>query len=334
MSEAVSAWKRFRYRLEWLICAGFATTVPLFSRRFCARLARVLGWAAYHLDRRGRAVALDNLRCAFGERYTEKERQQIALKSYQNFARTMVDLFWGRALNPGNWQRYLTIEGDPRPRDGRGVIMMCVHWGNFEWASLSIGFLGVPTSIVAERFKNGLLSDVFNGNREVSGHTIIPQENSMIRLLKVVKRKGAAGMLVDLTVRPEQGAVVIEGFGRKMAGSPLHAVLAERGNALLLPVHAESLPDGRCRVTVDPPLEVPEGADTQTIAQLCWNHFEKRIYERPELWMWAYKHWRYTPKGATGYPFYSNPSSKFEKLLAGKPVLSKKRSARMASPEA
>ena len=38
-------------------------------------------------------------------------------------------------------------------------------------------------------------------------------------------------------------------------------------------------------------------------------------YFRPELWLWAYKHWRYRPADAKRpYPFYSNVSKKFEKL--------------------
>jgi lauroyl/myristoyl acyltransferase len=327
---SLSRFKRLRYRVEWLLCAGFAAVVPRLPRSLCAQLAEGLGGLACRLDRRGHAVALDNLRCIFGDRFTETEREAIVLRSYQTFTRTMIDLFWAPSLTAENWREYIEFEGDPAPRDGRGVIMMCVHWGNFEWASLSVGFLGCPTSIVAENFKNQLLSDIFNGNREVSGHTIIPQENSMIRLLKVVKRQGAAGMLVDLTLRPEQAAIPIEAFGLKMSATPLHAVLAERGGALLIPVHAEPLPDGRCRVVVDPPLEVPPDANAQQIAQACWDHFEKRIRERPELWMWAYKHWRYRPKTAApeDYPFYANVSSKFDKLLTGKPVSTRKQPSR------
>ena len=134
-------------------------------------------------------------------------------------------------------------------------------------------------------------------------------------------------MLVDLTLRPDQAAVAIDAFGMKMSVTSLHAILAQRAGALLIPGHGESLPDGRCRTTIDEPLPVPAGATTREIAQLCWDHFEKKIRERPELWMWAYKHWRYRPRAAPAesYPFYSNPSSKFEKLLSGPPAGDKKR---------
>jgi len=328
-ASSVSRWKRLRHRLEWLLCAGFAAVVPRLPRLFCARLAEAVGWLAFHLDRRGREVARANLLCIFGDRHDAAERDAIAIRSYQSFARTMFDLFWAPALTAENWRDYLEIVGDPRAgaKPGQGMVMMCVHWGNFEWASLAIGFLGIPTSIVAESFKNSLLSGLFNGNREVSGHTIVPQENSMIRFLKLVKKGGATGMLVDLTLRPEQGAIPLEAFGRKLAATPMHAVLAERGGARLVPVHGEPLPDGRCRVTIDPPLELPAGATTAQIAQICWDHYEKQLRQRPELWMWAYKHWRYRPGGEDPalYPSYANVSSKFDKLLAGKPVSGKKR---------
>ena len=139
----------------------------------------------------------------------------------------------------------------------------------------------------------------------------------MIRLLKAVKRGGMAGMLADLTLRPDQPAAIIDAFGRKMCVNILHAILAQRGGACLLPIHGEPLPDGRVRVVIDPPLEVPEGASVREIAQICWDRFEPRIRERPELWMWAYKHWRYRPKNAApeDYPNYANVSPAFDALL-------------------
>jgi len=144
----------------------------------------------------------------------------------------------------------------------------------------------------------------------------------MIRLLKVVKRHGAAGMLVDLTLRPDQAAVPITAFGRKMCVTFLHAVLAQRGGARMVPVDGIPLPDGRCRVVINPALSIPPDASTQEIAQACWDFYESRIREHPELYMWAYKHWRYRPRGAApeDYPFYANVSAKFDKLLAATPV--------------
>lgn len=313
--------KLLRYRLEWVLCSLLFRGIPLLPRRACVALADGLGWAAFYLDRRGYRVALANLACVFPEK-PEAERRWIARRSYQIFGRTMLDLFWGRSLNEKNWRKYIEVAADEetfrRECHEHGAVSMCIHWGNFEWSSHAVGFLGVPTLIVAATFKNPSLSALFNGAREISGHTIIPQENSMIRLLKVVKRHGAAGMLVDLTLKPNQAAVPITAFGRKMCVTFLHAVLAQRGGAKMFPVDGIPLPDGRCRVVINPALEIPEGATVQQIAQACWDFYEPRIHEHPEFYMWAYKHLRFRPGDAPAadYPFYASVSEEFDGLIA------------------
>ncbi len=314
-----NVWKKIRHRLEWLGCELLAHGVPLLPHRVCTMLANALGSVAYRFDSRGRAVALANLAVAFSEKYSPREREKIAQKSYRGFARTMLNLFWSPRVNAKNFQKYMTLDGgevlEKLRAEGRGAIMMCIHQENFEWASLAGGFCGFPGMIVTEDFKNPLLDAVFRRLRQVSGHQMISQDRSMIRLLKHVKRGGFGGILVDLNLPPTQAAAIIETFGMKTCVTLLHAVLAERGGAALVPMESRSFPDGRCHAVLHPPIAVPADATLAQIAQLCWNQLEPWVRENPESWMWAYKHWRYRPADAQRpYPFYANPSSKFEKL--------------------
>ena len=314
-------WKAIRYRLEEIGCRLLASTVPLLPRPACVRLASLLGELAYRIDRRGRAVTFANLKCVFGEEFTPPKFREMARGSYRNFARTMLDLFWARNLTPGNYRQYLHLVGFEELRERHekspaGSVWLGVHHGNFEWGSLACGFYGFANTAVAENFKNPRLDALFNELRQVSGHRIIPQEKSMLRLLRAVKSGGATEMLVDLTLRPSQASTVIEAFGLKMCVTVLHAVLAQRAGALLVPFETEPRPDGTCRVTAHPPVEWPAGATTQEIAQRCWDRFEPIIRQSPELWLWPYKHFRYKPRqSARPYPFYANNSGRFEKLL-------------------
>ena len=59
--------RKIRYRLEWLGLKFATKFVPLLSRKACYRLALLLGSLSAMLDRRGRRVALSNLRVAFGD---------------------------------------------------------------------------------------------------------------------------------------------------------------------------------------------------------------------------------------------------------------------------
>jgi lauroyl/myristoyl acyltransferase len=317
----MSRWKHFRHRLEQRGVALLAWGIPRLSRRKCVRLAYGLGALAYLVDLRGRSVALANLECAFGDRLTAEQRRDLARRSYQNFLRTMLDLFWAQNLTPQNWREWMHVEGFEElrarlEREGRGTIFMCVHQGNWEWASLACGFLGFGNVVVAENFKNPLLTASFSALRQHSGQTIIPQENSLLRMLKIVKRRGATGMLIDLSLRPQQAATVIEGFGLKMCVPLLHAVLAQRADALLVPLETQPQADGTCRIIAHPGVEFPADATLQEIAQRCWHAFLPALHARPDLWLWPYKHFRYRPRtAAREYPFYANESGKFERLL-------------------
>ena len=326
-------WKAFRYRLEAACCQLLAAAIPRLSRRGCVRLANGLGALAFAVDRRGRAVALANLKFVFGDQYSEARRRQIAKASYQNFARTMLDLFWAVRLDEQNYAEWIRMEGlaavrEQMARDKRGAVFSCSHFGNWEWANIGGAFSGTKAMTVAENFKNPRLTALFKGLREHGGATLIPQENSLLRMLKLARRQGITSLMVDLNLPPTQASVAIETFrdgngkgeGLMMCVSVLHAVLAQRAGALLAPVETQPQADGGCRVIVHPPIEVGADDSLQVLAQKCWDAFEPFIRARPEHYLWSYKHFRYRPKRATReYPFYANPSGKFEKVLqAGK----------------
>ncbi len=122
-----AAWRKIRYRLEWLALKSVTKLVPLLSRKACYRLALLLGSLGAILDRRGRRVALSNLRVAFGDEISSERRAQIVRESYQPFARTTLDFFWSPRLTSQNFSRYVEFENraawneeDTRP--GKPVV--------------------------------------------------------------------------------------------------------------------------------------------------------------------------------------------------------------------
>ena len=82
--------------------------------------------------------------------------------------------------------------------------------------------------MVALDFKNPALDAVFARARERSGNRIVGQRQSVLRLLRAVRRGGGAGLLVDLALRLDQPGEVIDAFGMKMHVTFLHALLHAR----------------------------------------------------------------------------------------------------------
>ena len=271
-------------------------------------------------DRHHYEVALNNLEVAFGDQLSIQERRKIARESFQHFARTMVDLLWSPRLTPENFSRYVEFENLKETARGTGpersIMIACYHYSNFEWLSLACGFLDLKGTIISQEFKNSLLDPIFKKLREQSGHELVPRERGLVRLYKVLRRKGRTALLVDLTVPPSQGAVAIDCFGLKTSVTSAHAWLQERTGVPIIPAHCEPLPNGRYRIIFHPKIDHTAGMTHQQIAQTCWNSFEPYVRKNPAPWLWMYKHWRYRPANAERpYPFYANVLGPFEKIL-------------------
>jgi Kdo2-lipid IVA lauroyltransferase/acyltransferase len=314
-----SSWKKIRYWFEWSGLVMAAKLVPLLSRKGCFQLALALGGLMSILDRRGHKVALSNLEVALGDQFSIDERKRIARESFQHFARTMLDLLWSPRLTAENFSRYIELENfEETARYGpeRSIIIACYHYSNFEWLSLTCGFLDLKGTIISQEFKNSQLDPIFKKLREQSGHELIPRQGGIVRLYKVLRRKGRTALLVDLTLHPKMPSVAIDCFGLKTNVTSAHAWLNDQTGAPIIPAHTEPLANGRYRLVFHPKIETTSRS-YQQIAQACWNSFEPYVRKNPAPWLWMYKHWRYKPAAADrAYPFYARPHGRFDKRIS------------------
>ncbi len=323
-----------RQRLEYLGLSSLVWLIGRLKYRSLRHVANVLGSIVYFFDKRGREVALANLDAAFGSSRTAPEKHRIARGSYQTFARTMLELFWSPNLSESVARSIAQFKGleldschsDPR----QPTVYLCLHYSNFEWLSQFAAYIiamrrgktaggafGWP--VITQRFKNPLISRIFDRLRSSTGHESIPQERAMIRMLKHLKAGGKFAMVCDLNLDPRETSVIIDTFGGlKICVTQMQAALALRTRAKVVPVECHPQPDGTYEMVFQRPLEFHEGATAAEIAQLCWNVLEPSIHEQPECWLWAYKHWRFRPADDhTGrYPFYANVAKRFDKMLA------------------
>lgn len=312
----------FRQRLEFFGLSLGVAVVGLLPGRILRSLANLLGAIVNALDRRGRQVAQANLDAAFGSALSAREKARITRASYQAFARTMLELCWSPNLTPeatGRLEFHQEAAGTGPEDPRRPIIYVCLHSSNFELLSLALGFSHGPGMIVTQQLKNPLLGRVFDRLRASTGHTIIPQERAMIRMYRHLKKGGYFCMLIDLNLDPSEASVVIDAFeGLKTCVTQMHAALALRTRAQIVPAECRVLPDGRYRLIYHKPLEYRADATAAEIAQICWDVLEPSIYAQPESWLWSYKHWRFKPSDDTSerYPFYANSAKRFDKLLA------------------
>ena len=294
------------------------------SRNFRAR--NVTGWlsflgaCAFHLDRRGRRIALSNLEAALGDELSPVRRKEVARESYQQFLRTMLDLFWVPRLTSENFEEWLEIVGFEEAMQDvdreRGIIFTTFHYGNFEWTALALGLRKLPGLTLTQEFKNPLLEPIFAKLRKHSGNELAPRARGIVRMYKALQRGRYVAVLTDLTLKPWDPSVAIDCFGMKKCVTYAHAWLHQRTGAPIIPTWCEPLRKGRYRLHILPRLQFERGTSIVEVTQRCWDQIEPLVRQNPSPWVWMYKHWRYRLAGsAKPYPSYAEKGPKFEARL-------------------
>jgi KDO2-lipid IV(A) lauroyltransferase len=312
--------KNVRYRLEWVALVVLAKIIPLFSRKSCYRIGGFLGACASKLDLRGRRIALSNLEAALGNELSSRRRAQVARESYQQFVRTMLDLFWVPRLTSENFSQWMELIGFDEAiasvGSGQGIIFTTFHYGNFEWMAQILGLRKLPGLTLVQEFKNPLLEPIFAKLRRHSGNELASRERGIVRMYKALKRGQHIAVLTDLTLKPWDPCVAINCFGMKKCVTYAHAWLHQRTGAPIVPSYCEPLPNGRYRAHFFPKLQFAKGTSIIQITQACWDQIEPLVRQNPSAWVWMYKHWRYRLAGsARPYPYYAEVGRGFERRL-------------------
>ena len=216
-------------------------------------LARLIGLLGFHLNKRHRLVAEDNLRRAFPGRYSQAELEHVVRAVYVHFASIIIEIAHiARRLRDTTWHQHIRLRNtEPIVRlmlGGRPVILMTAHLGNWEMAGYSMAVFGFKPYSVARALDNPYLERLIRMFRTRTGQEIIYKRGAFDQVSAVMQRgalvaflsdqdAGQRGVFVDFFGRPasshkgvallslEHDAPVCVGFARRIASGLQYEVL-------------------------------------------------------------------------------------------------------------
>jgi Kdo2-lipid IVA lauroyltransferase/acyltransferase len=297
-----------RYAIEARAAAIVQALVRPLPRRWTLALGRALGRLLADLDPRHVAIAAENLRQAFPH-WDEPRRLRTARAVYAHFGQTLLDILW-MARQPRERLLSLIVEegrenADRVRADGRGVVYVTGHFGNWEFYGVAFGWLGEPVGVVARPLDNPTLEARLTAFRTRSGNTVISKRRALQDILRLLRQGAGVAILVDQNVQ-EQDGIFVEFFGRPAATTTVAAALAVKTGCALLPVHCEARPDGRYTFVYGPPLEWTATGNRQDdiarLTQALTTVIEGWVRERPEQWLWMHRRWKTQPRPGAEAP--------------------------------
>lgn len=242
------------------------------------------------------ARARKNLARAIPE-LSEAEVRATVKEMWDNLGRTVAEYPKLHAFDcyaPGGRVEVVGAEHIDRARDdGKGGIFFSGHLANWEIIPLAAAQRGCPISLVYRSANNPAVNDMILEARRAVTETNVPKGAAGARqMIDIVRKGGHLGILVDQKLN---AGIAVPFFGRDAMTAPAVAQMALKFGIPLIPVSMVRLRGAHFRVTIHPPLEMPDSgdraADVHAIMVEVNRLLEGWIRETPAQWLWLHRRW-------------------------------------------
>ena len=297
----------------WRIAAALVPYIPMWIAR---PLASVISWLICLFAGGTRHRVEGNLRHIPGLADDHERFISAVYGVFQTTTLNYLDFLRGARLSDAELLAGWTIENqeafDAAMAQGRGLVLISGHFGNFEFAASRLAAIGHRLIIPAERMRPESLFALFCHLREHHGLRIVPADSreSLRELLDALKRNEVVMFLADRYVAGQSVEVPFFGAPARMPTAPI--ALALRSGAPVMTAYSWREGPGRSH-GIFIPLEMSataNGADvadaangggiasatvtrartadqTQRALRIFLDRLEEQIAARPEQWVAA-----------------------------------------------
>ncbi len=291
-STEVAEGDTWRERIAYVVYAGAARLARMLPTKVGRALFRAAGTAAFHLGGRTRAAVAANQARVIGRSIDDPLVVASTREAFRRYARYWYDSFAIGAWRADDVAQAFTWDGDEHlfdfHRQGRGIIAVLPHLGNWDASARAMADRGLPMVAVAERLRPEELFQLFVRQREEFGIEVVGlgSNGSVGRALTTALADGKlVGLLADRDLTGRGVEVQMFGATRRVPAGP--AMLALSTGAPIVVVGTYETPNGWRGVVW--PLAMPElvgerRTDARAISQAIADAFERLISASPSDW--------------------------------------------------
>lgn len=289
------------HRVEYALARTLERAVATLPEGAADAVGRRVGRTIHRLGIR-RGVVDANLRIAFPGA-DDAWIAATARAAYEHLGREAAAILRLSRLDPqAVIDRTDVAEDWPKLQaaldEGRGVILVTGHYGNWEIAAAAVAARGVPIAAIVRRQGNRLVDARLNALRKHLGVETIYQGEAPSRVPRVLRKGGIVGIVGDQDAR--RSGVFVPFFGRPASTHRGPALFALKLRAPVFACVARRLPGGAVRYVVAGQQIVTERtgeleADVQTLTAALAARLEAEVREAPEQYFWFHRRWKSKP---------------------------------------
>ncbi len=285
--------------LEYILFISFSYFFRLCGLNFSRRFSYPLALLFFYIIPIRKKVVFDNLHKAFPDK-SSKEIRIIAFACYKNFVTSLIEILYMPSMTKDEIINILPVENPEliknRFDEGKGVILLSAHFGNWEYIATSVSArINIPFHVVVKPQRNPYVNDWMNNVRTRWINKIIPLGSSIRQVYKEIKEKNLVALVADQR-GPFEG-IRVKFFNIDTAVYSGPAALAIKTGAPIIYGLTIRQPDYSYKIVlVEIDLSnLPENEEDKIIeiSQRHTSFLEKYIRLYPDQWFWMHKRWKY-----------------------------------------
>ena len=297
---------RMRYRpkhiAEYILLRGLLGIVNLLPLRAALAIGWGIGALFFYVFKFRASEAQRRLQEVYGDRFSPKERKQIAWRSFRNICFNAIEAARFYKLTPEQMKQmpvYKDIEQVHQKYKKEGpLIVATAHMGNWDLAGVASKLDGMPIFSIARRQKNPLTDELLNKMRNATGMEVVHNDSRILQnVVRNLKKGGVLAILPD--VRSRTKALSIDFLGGQANLGAGVALFAQMANCPIIPVvlTRRGWTEHHCTlfepIIPDPSQDKKE--EWQRMMQELITVFDQEISKEPEQYFWFNKRWVLDP---------------------------------------
>ncbi len=253
----------------------------------------------YYLVGYRKDVVLTNLRNAFPEK-SDSEKTEIAKKFYHFLADMIVESVKMYSISKENIIKRFPLRNPEEVmqyfEQGRSVILATGHYANWEWGNLIASARFDQVMTVYKPINNKNFEGLINHMRSRFGATMVAMRNTLRKMIELKNETFLSVFVSDQT--PVRGETQ---FFTTFLNQPTAVFLgiekiAKATNYPVVYCHMDKVKRGYYEATFKTLSVTPKDTAEYEITTLHIQELERIIQQRPELWLWSHKRWKFKPE--------------------------------------
>jgi len=244
-------------------------------------------------------VILDNLAKCFPSKSMD-ERKRIMSKFYRHFCDFALESVKMYSMNPRQMAKRITVKGTDVLNNfadqGKSVIVLGMHYNNWEWGSFLQTHLKHQVLMVYNSIRgNAAMEKFILHSREKWGGESIPMYRS-VRAIMEYMRKGKPAILwlaADQTPPPTTPFWTIF-LNRETPFFSGPEKIGIKTNQPIVFLYVKKLERGKYEANFSTLAEEPNKLQPNEILLRYSHKMEEIIVKEPEYYLWSHRRWKYT----------------------------------------